>query len=90
MPQKPGGGVEVQLYSFINLGTRRRWVVNATPQPVSIVEEAGWTPGLVRTCAENLAPPGLDPRTVQTVASRYTDCAIPVLPRIYPVLISIL
>jgi len=22
-------------------------------------------------------PPGLDPRTVQAVASRYTDCAIP-------------
>jgi hypothetical protein len=22
-------------------------------------------------------PPGLDPRTVQPVASRYTDCAIP-------------
>ena len=25
--------------------------------------------------AENLAPPGLDPRTVQSVVSRYTDWA---------------
>ena len=24
-----------------------------------------------------LSPPGFDPRTVQSVASRYTDCAIP-------------
>ena len=28
------------------------------------------------TGAENLAPTGIDPRTVQLVASRYTDCAI--------------
>jgi hypothetical protein len=27
--------------------------------------------------AENLAPPGFDPRTVQPVAIRYTDSAIP-------------
>ena len=33
--------------------------------PVPIVQEAGW------------APPGFDPRTVQPVASRYTDWAIP-------------
>jgi hypothetical protein len=26
---------------------------------------------------ENLPPPGFDPRTVQLVASRYTDYAIP-------------
>jgi hypothetical protein len=41
--------------------------------PVPIVQEAGWTPGPVWTGAENLALPGFDPRTVQTVASRYTD-----------------
>jgi hypothetical protein len=29
------------------------------------------------TVAENLAPPGFDPRTVQLVASRYTGYAIP-------------
>ena len=46
--------------------------------PVPIVEDAGWVPGLVWTAAENLAPlPGIDPRTVQPITSRYTDCAIP-------------
>jgi hypothetical protein len=38
------------------------------------VQEAGWAPGPVWTCAKNLAP-GFDPRTVQPVASRYTDWA---------------
>ena len=42
--------------------------------PVPIVQEAGWAPGPVRTGAENLAlTAGIDPRTVQPVASRYTD-----------------
>ena len=41
--------------------------------PVPILQEAGWAPGPVWTGAENLAPPGFDPRTVQPVASRYTD-----------------
>jgi len=42
--------------------------------PVPIVQEAGWAPGLVSTDAENLAPPppGFELRTVQPVASRYT------------------
>ena len=44
--------------------------------PVPIVQEAGWAPGLVWTSEENLAPPGFDPRTAQLVASRYTDSAI--------------
>ena len=40
----------------------------------------GGPPGLVWTDAENLAPPpGFDPRTVQPVASRYTDWAFPAL-----------
>jgi hypothetical protein len=43
--------------------------------PVSILQEAGWSPGPVWTGAENLAPPGFDPRTFQPVASRYTDWA---------------
>ena len=41
--------------------------------PVPIVQEAGWASGPVWTGAENLAPPGFDPRTVQPVGSRYTD-----------------
>ena len=40
---------------------------------VPIPQVAGWAPGTVWTGAENLAPPELDPLTVQTVASRYTD-----------------
>ena len=45
--------------------------------PVPIVQEAGWAPGPVWISAENLAPPGFDPRTFQPVASGYTDYAIP-------------
>jgi len=40
-------------------------------------QEAGWAPGPVWTGAENLAAPGIDPRTVQPVASRYVDYGIP-------------
>jgi len=43
--------------------------------PVPIVQGAGSASGLVWTCAENLPPPGFDPRTVQPVGSRYTDYA---------------
>jgi len=42
--------------------------------PVPIVQEAEWAPGLVWTGTENLPPPpGFDPRIVQPVASPYTD-----------------
>ena len=34
-----------------------------------------WGSGPVWTGAENLAPPGFDSRTVQSVGSRYTDYA---------------
>jgi hypothetical protein len=59
-------------------------MVNSTPRPLyprerdplPIVQEAGWAPGPVWTAAKNLSPPGFDPRTVQSVASRYTDWAI--------------
>jgi hypothetical protein len=45
--------------------------------PVPIVQEAGWAPEPVWIGAENLAPPGFDPRPFQPLASRYTDYAIP-------------
>jgi hypothetical protein len=56
-------------------------LVNATPRskplreryPLPIVPEAGWAPGLVWTRAENLLPPGFDPRTVHSVANNCTD-----------------
>jgi len=71
------------LYSILDLCTRRGWEVSVTPRqhitpgkdPVPIVLEAGWASGPVWTGAENLAPPGFDPRTVQPVGSRYTDWA---------------
>jgi hypothetical protein len=64
-------------------GTRRGRGVCVTPRPlltpgkdlVPFVQEAVWAPVPVWTGAENLAQPGFDPRTVQPVASRYTDYA---------------
>jgi hypothetical protein len=41
--------------------------------PVPIVQEAAWAPGLVWTGAENLAPPGFDSRTIQPIASHYSN-----------------
>ena len=42
--------------------------------PVPIVQEVVWAPGPVWTGAEkSRLPPVFDPRTVQSVASRYTD-----------------
>jgi len=67
---------------FLDHGTRRGCGVSVTHRPlltpgkdpVPIVQEVGWAPGLVWTDAENLVPlPGFDPRTVQPVARRYTD-----------------
>jgi hypothetical protein len=43
--------------------------------PVLILQVGGWAPGPVWRGAENFAPPGFDPRTVQPVGSRYTDYA---------------
>jgi hypothetical protein len=69
MPPRAGRGVEVFLF---DRGARRGgWSASRpgrfTPgkDPVPIVQEAGWAPGPVWTCAKNLAPPGFDPRTVQ-------------------------
>jgi len=61
------------------------WVVNATPRPLYPWERActhcigGWMgprAGLDR-CGKSRPPAGFDPRTVQPVASRYTDWAVP-------------
>jgi hypothetical protein len=65
---------------LLNFGTRR-WcdqhhaLAAFTPgkDPVPTVQEARWAPEPVWIGAENLAPPGFDPRTFQPVASRYTD-----------------
>jgi hypothetical protein len=57
------------------------WVVNATPRPLYprerpgthfIVGWVGFRVGLDEY-GKSRPPPGFDPRTVQPVASRYTD-----------------
>jgi hypothetical protein len=67
------------------------WVVNATSRPLYPRERpgthciGGWVgtrAGLDR-CGKSRPPPGLDPRTFQSVASRYTEYAIPGQPA-YP------
>jgi len=68
---------------FLDHGTGRGWGVSFTPPPlftpgkdlVPIVQEAWWAPGPVWIGAEISPLPGFDPRTVQPVASRYTDYA---------------
>ena len=61
--------------------TDGRWVVNATPRPLYSQERPGThcTEGWVGHragldgCEKSRPPPVFDPRTVQSVASRYTD-----------------
>ena len=58
----------------------QRYAPNALPPGKrlgTILQEVGWAPGPVWTGAENLSPTGFDPRTVQLVAIRCTDWAIP-------------
>ena len=69
---------------FSDHGTREGWGVSVMPRPlftpekvpVPIIQKAGWSPRPIWTGAEKLASPRFDPRTVQPVASRYTDYAI--------------
>ena len=73
---------EVQTHS--QPGARRKWVISITLQPlyprerelVPIVQKTGWTLASVWTARKISPLPGFDPRTVQPVASRYTDYAI--------------
>jgi hypothetical protein len=66
---------------ILNLGARRGWVVSTTPRPLYPRERPGThcTGGLMGPRAgldvreKSRPPPGFDPRTVQPVASRYTD-----------------
>ena len=70
---------------FLDHGTRNGWGVSVTlwpffipgKDPVLIVQEAGWAPGPVWIDAEISPLPGLEPRAIQPLASRYTDWAIP-------------
>ena len=61
------------------------WVVNATPRRLYPRERpgthciGGWVGPKVGLdgCEKSRPPPVFDPQTFQSVASRYTDCAIP-------------
>ena len=46
-------------------------------EPVPIYRRLGGPQGRSRRVLKISPPPGFDPRTVQPVASRYTDWAIP-------------
>jgi hypothetical protein len=64
-PEGPEGGRGIALL-FLDLGARRAgWSAprpgHFTPgkDPVPIVQEAGWAPGPVWTCAKNIVPTGI-------------------------------
>jgi hypothetical protein len=79
-----GGGRNLGLHA-LDLGARRWWVVSTTPRPLCPRERpgthctGGWVgPRAGLDMCEKISPlPGFDSRTVQLVASRYTDRAIP-------------
>ena len=82
---RPRRGVEVQLYSFFELRARWGWVVNATPRPLypgkdtryPLYRRLGGPQGRYGPVQKISPLPGFDPRTIQPVADRYTDCANP-------------
>ena len=79
--ERHGSGMGTACYVWIGLKgvmSQRHAPAALYPgkEPVPIVQEAEWAPGPVWTGAENLAPPGFDPRAVQPVANRYTDYTI--------------
>jgi len=61
-----GGGRDITLL-FLDHGARRWWRVSVKPRPlftpgkdpIPIVQEVGWAPGLVWKGVENLAPTGI-------------------------------
>jgi len=82
LTMKPQKGIRVRYSStlFFILGARwGRWLMlrpgRFTPgkRPLSIPQEAGCSPMPVWTCAEHVRTSGLDPRTVQLIAGRYTS-----------------
>ena len=57
----------------VNLGTTCGEWSTLLPDPVPIVQEAGWTQGRYGRVRKTSPLPGFDPGIVQPVASRYTD-----------------
>ena len=64
MPWSHMEGVKIQMYTFLNLSTRREWMINAAPHqlcspgkhPVSVVQEVGWASKPDGKHTEYLAP----------------------------------
>ena len=51
---------------------------------VTVLQEAGWSPGPVSTVVENLAPaPGFDPRTIHHVAQSLNRLSYPAHKKLY-------
>jgi hypothetical protein len=80
-PKAQKGDRGIALHS-LDLSARRGWVVSTTPRPLYLREGPGthctgdWLgprAGL-DVCEKPRLPPGFDPRTVQPVASHYTNC----------------
>ena len=71
----------VQLYTFFNLSARwggwssrpGRFTPGKDPVPTVQVAEWAHRAGGLDGCGKPRPEPGFDPRTVQLVASRYTD-----------------
>ena len=84
-PRRHRGGTGIQLYSFFNLGARGAgW---PTPRPAALppgktryplCRRLGGPQGQCERVRKFWPSRGFDPRTVQPVASRYIDWAIPV------------
>ena len=79
-PWRPRRGIEVQLYSSHSFGARRGWMINVTLLPLYSQKYArypfcyrpGGPQGRSVRVRKISSPLRFDPRTVQTVASRYT------------------
>jgi hypothetical protein len=63
----------------MGLGGQRNIPASLPPgrDPTPIVHEAGWTQGRSRRVRSISPSPEFDPRTVQPVATGYTDYTIP-------------
>jgi hypothetical protein len=80
-PRRSRRGVEVQLYSFFNLGAR--WDGWLTPRSgfftprketrYPLNRRLGGPQGRSERLQKISPPPGFDPRTIKSIASRYTD-----------------
>jgi hypothetical protein len=95
MQAETGGGNIVPTNS--KPGTRMRWVVSTTLRPLyprerpsTFVQEPRWALGPFRTVRKLWPQPEFDTRTVHSVASRYTDYAIPVVTTVVIIIIIII